>query len=330
MNQKDLEKILSSVDVTGFDWIGPRQVMISCPLAKWFHKSKSDNNPSCGIKLGDEKTWTKFHCFSCHESGNLWQLVESIGHLKKDVKLLELSQWLIDYDQPRLSQVFASLGDKSKDWFYSSPDDTAISHKILERFPKVDMGSRFGVYLNERGISHYSTQMFDLREDEYQDRIFFPVWNLRNHYCTYRRCYVPDILVGAVGRLVYDGNPKYYNYFNVETAKTFGGIDRLEGHPKILLVEGFFDLLNCYEWAQSIQMDVLCTFKSEVSKEQLEILSGFNKTIYCGFDSDVAGEKGWNKLKRYKNVLGEMRRFRVEEDDFGSINEKEFRYMFRK
>jgi DNA primase len=135
-------------------------------------------------------------------------------------------------------------------------------------------------------------------------------------------------LVGAVGRgIAPDVVPKYYNYFGFETGLTLGGLHEVTGQPRIGVCEGFFDLINVYDWAQEAGYDMVCTFTAKTSRQQAETLAGMNANIRYFYDMDKAGNDGWVKVQKVlKNISYGLKRVTWSDKnlDIGQMNRLNF------
>lgn len=316
MNRRELLEILKilKVPLEECKWLSEVQVQIPCPLAPWFHESKHDFNPSMGIRLGDAKAWTVFRCFTCDESGKLAHLVVSLASLDHREDLNDLIESLFESDAPSLAARFKSLDEETSKWFYDIEDKSKDTSYSLARFEDLHLSRRACEYLKGRGISDDIATQFDLRHDPHLNRVVFPVRSEKGE------------LQGAVGRTLLNEVPPYYNYFSFPASETLGGADHIVGNPRILLVEGYFDLLNCWQWAQEIETDVVCCWKATLSKKQIEFLASKDATIYVGFDPGKAGRTGWNKaLKELEPYTTKLQKVEVPEDsDIGELTKATF------
>ena len=194
MKLTDLLKTLSLIGVDEGDVVVRRdgQLQIPCPLAKWFHESGTDRNPSLSIKYGED-TVTLFKCFACHERGKLWQLVDSYAHLKKSEELQKLADILFAQDKPGLKSKLRVACTDLKEWV-RKPEYVRlrIDKDALRGFVSVAGIPSVCDYLNARGVSEAVRVKFNLLYDGRRDRIVFPVYDKDN------------ILRGAVGRYLRD------------------------------------------------------------------------------------------------------------------------------
>lgn len=136
-----------------------------------------------------------------------------------------------------------------------------------------------------RGISKQTLQKFGAfttdKVTELEDRIIFPITDISN-----------KIVVFVARHLLSQGNPRYVNYPRGVKIPLFPVI--LErGTKSIVLVEGIFDMLNCYDKGLT---NVVCTFGTNTlqSNTKGKLLpykaQGINK-VYILFDGDDAGRE---------------------------------------
>jgi DNA primase len=130
--------------------------------------------------------------------------------------------------------------------------------------------------------------------------------------------------VGAVGRLVGPGDKRYHNYFEFPAGRSIGGANVLgEGNRRVLVVEGFFDVMNAHQHLFDRGYDTICTWRAEMTQEQADLIIGLDKTPIICYDMDVAGEEGWSKSKMflgpYTTCL-KRARWEDKELDFGDMS----------
>ncbi len=294
MTFEELSIILSEldVDVETLRPSSPNQIQIPCVLAKWFHKSGSDAHPSLSIRYNDPSKPTLFKCFACKEQGKLWQLVDSYGNLAKKESAKKLALSLVQADKPSLSSRFQNLSRDFDEWVQppSDPIMRAVNEQLLDRFSPAWLNEKSRNYLIAREVSKEMTDWFNLRYDPRQNRILFPVRNTNKE------------LVGFVGRAIGKEQPRYYNYLNFMAGNTLGGIDKYEqGYStKVILVEGFFDLLRCYKyWSPSCDWIALCSWRAETTEFQANLLAGLDSAIQVWYDQDTAGDTGYKTVKKH-------------------------------
>lgn len=151
-----------------------------------------------------------------------------------------------------------------------------------------------------RGISTKTLKLFgafytDL-VPKMEDRVIFPVKDVRGKTVAY------------IGRhSLSDGNPRYQNYPTGATIPLFP--TKFEKHTKsIVLVEGIFDMLNCYDKGLH---NVVCTFGTSklLNDVDTKLLSykvmGIEK-IYVLYDGDTPGREAAAKIKPLIEAAGFM------------------------
>ena len=293
MTFEELSVILNEmgVDTSTLRPSSPNQIQIPCVLAKWFHKSGSDTHPSLSIRYNDPSKPTLFKCFACKEQGKLWQLVDSYGNLSEKESAKKLALALVNADRPTLASRFQNLAKDFDEWVKPPEDQTmrAVHEQLLDRFCPAWSNEKSRNYLLSREVESEMTRFFDLRYDTRQNRILFPVRNINKE------------LVGFVGRAIGKEQPRYYNYLNFMAGNTLGGIDKYEqGYStKVILVEGFFDLLRCYKyWSPSCDWIALCSWRAEITNFQANLLQGLDSTIQVWYDQDTAGDKGYAVVEK--------------------------------
>lgn len=156
------------------------------------------------------------------------------------------------------------------------------------------------VSVSYRGISNVTLKLFgafstDLVE-EMVDRICFPITDIR------------DKVVAYVGRnTLTDAGQRYANYPSGASLPLFPA--KLENYPStMILVEGLFDLLNCYD--KGIH-NVVCTFGTQkLNKDTGSKLFPYKvmgvEKIYILFDGDEAGRSSANHIKPLIEEAGFM------------------------
>lgn len=142
-----------------------------------------------------------------------------------------------------------------------------------------------------RGISAKTLKYFGAFStdsiDKMQDRIIFPVKDVR------------DKTVAYIGRhSMSNGNPRYQNYPAGAVIPMYP-LKFNEHYKSIVLVEGIFDMLNCYDKGLH---NVVCTFGTskllnDVSSKMLSYKVMGIERVYILYDGDEAGRVAAAKIK---------------------------------
>jgi len=142
-----------------------------------------------------------------------------------------------------------------------------------------------------RGISVDTLKKFGAfytdKVDKMEDRIIFPIKDVR------------DKTVCYVGRhTMSNANPRYQNYPVGASLPLFP--TKLEGSPRnMVLVEGMFDLLNCYDKGLTNVVATFGTVKllNEVAAKLFSYKVMGVEKIFLLFDGDTAGKEAAAKTK---------------------------------
>lgn len=252
----------------------------------------TESTPSFNINIKKKL----YYCFGCGTGGSLYQLIkEQIGKVtiyKKNVlnkivtigkaKKLRLLMLLTEYFKKTLtSRNNLSIAYLRK---------REISFEINKIF-------RIGYTCNSKLKPFYVTDIVNNKEYStilqiMHKRVIFPLYNKHN------------FVIGFSGRCLNEGKPKY---LHTPTSDLFKKKKLLYGynHAKqeeeskktITIVEGFFDVISLY--IKKIY-SVVAILGTNISKEQLQILTNTTKKIILCYDNDLAGNianiKNYNRL----------------------------------
>lgn len=222
----------------------------------------SPDHPDKNPSLKIDKTTGIFHCLSCGFSGNIFKYY-GIFTNQSFIKVAKLKEKL---KALRVSKEGIEYPDN---WIPYTRTFRGISKEAL---------TKFGAFY----ISQEDKQFAGM-----EDRIIFPIKD------------ITDKVVMFLGRhTLSNGNPRYKNYPSGVTIPLFPASLEKPSNS-IILVEGMFDLLNCYDKGLE---NVVCTFgtntlgKDTKGKLLAYKTQGVSK-VYIMFDSDNAGEEAAKKLK---------------------------------
>lgn len=316
MNLSELGVVLShlDLDIRGKAPNSSGYIQVSCPLAKWLHESGEDKNPGCSISV--DTVPTTFRCFACGERGKLSDLIDSVASLSKNEELKKLALELAVSDKPSLRTKLQSASTSISDWVKppKNAKPSPISPELLSRFHPAWEHPSSRSYLIGRTISQRVTELFDLRYDDRQRRVIFPVKD------------VSGDLYGLVGRAIdVDNEKRYRNYLGFSSGHSLGGIHQLRHFPKTLVCEGYFDLINPVEWAWTKGYDIVCTWHADISEFQAEQLQSLDSTLYFCYDNDTAGHRGWSRARELLGRVTTLRRIIPPVDlDLGLMTETQF------
>ncbi len=275
-----------------------------CP----FHQEKTPSftvSPDKGI----------FHCFGCHEGGNVFHflmkldqlnfaeaveiLAERVGievkGIKNNLQQNEKNKWYYDIHK------FAA-------WFYhcqlkklaeSHPaqqylKQRRISATTVETFTLgyADDKNQLSVYLRSKGFSHEQMMESKLIMSNYgTDKEFF---RGRLIYPIFR----PDRKVVALGGRLFEEREKGPKYLNspespvFHKSNIFYGLDHAKTEisktRKALIVEGYMDVISLHQAGITLAIAPLGT---ALTPKHIQLLKRYCDEITLAFDADAAGIK---------------------------------------
>ena len=303
-----------------------KYVRIACPFAPWTHQNKRDQHDAFGVEVKPDGS-SFYHCFSCKQHGEFWQLFKTMTiHMKDERDKLNAignevyKEDVMDMVSGRTARAVQSYEHDIEDFEEDDvmPDLTPMrfQYGTFEKEHEYIDG-----YLKHRGIKPELAKTFDLRYDDLKERIVIPCYSPSHDFC------------GMVGRALdpNDQVQKVYNYFGTRTDFGFGRVinDDLDSYKKLIVVEGMFDLIKTYQNLQELNLQkeigVVCVFKSILSEYQAEWLEDLDKSVYIFFDSDAAGDLGAKQAsKLLKGRLPRLTRISTNDKsvDAGDIDSK--------
>jgi 5S rRNA maturation endonuclease (ribonuclease M5) len=260
------------------DW-----VKASCVFAPWTHSKGTDTRPSFGISVGKQ---SHYHCFTCGRKGPLPILVTALCMLRGSDNL-EAREFVMENEDLSIEEYEN----------YKDPEPLAIlSPTLLQKFEPADMKLSI---VQKRGILPNTIVKFNLRYDNYEKRLIFPVRDRERN------------LVGFRGRATLDSDKlKYREYSELapkkQSLKGHGlwyGIDFLPPpDKKVILVEGEMDAIKLSQ-AIHLRDGILASMGASISDAQIKTIQGIRNPVVLFFDNDEAGKQATNKiLSKLKGV----------------------------
>lgn len=244
-----------------------------CPFAPWTHSSGGDSSMSFAISVSPEGR-SHYTCLACGEHGSFPNLAYRLGALRK-VDYVEIGHEI------RKNELENKPIRKIPEWEQrTGASEDAIPYVDASIYPLL----YYHPYLRKRNISVFTTQRLKLRYDFHSQRILFPVVDYRG------------ILYGYTGRAVANvctkDEPKVRDYFGLQKRRLFLGeslatTNRFRDKP-LIIVEGLFDYARLVDAGFPNTLAILGT---EITKEKLEKLVQFDRTVIWMLDNDQAGEK---------------------------------------
>lgn len=228
-------------------------------LIKCLNPEHDDSDPSCRVHRVSGAT----HCFSCGFKTNIFKYFGVLTGNQVHIKVAKLKEKLQKLSTDRDGLEFPNYHVP-----YTHPYRN-ISTETLKKFE--------AFYLSVE----------DSSMPGFEDRIIFPIRDISNR------------IIMFLGRhTLSNGNPKYKNWPREVNIPLFPSI-MPKGTSSIVLVEGIFDMLNCYDKGM---YNVVCTFGTNtLQKDTKQKLLNFKAQgvtkVYLMFDGDDAGREATKKLK---------------------------------
>lgn len=260
-----------------------------CPLHE-------DKTPS--LSITPEKN--SYYCFSCGKRGGMigflmdFEGMDFDGAVEKAANLAS-----IDLSKMCQSKTISFL-KKWKTILYPAKKEN-FEHEILpEKTINNFQKEKVTEWLNE-GISQDMIDLFNIRIDNYGNRIVYPVYDLAGN------------LINIKGRTRYKNYKelklsKYMNYYKVGVMDYFQCLEKTLPYVKkkkeIIIFESIKSVMKAYQWGYQ---NCASAEKHTLTPEQIDLLIKLKVNVVFAYDSDVdywQGEVRENidKLRRVTNV----------------------------
>lgn len=146
--------------------------------------------------------------------------------------------------------------------------------KALSRDHGVETLARAGLLLEREGkTGHY---------DRFRNRMMFPITDLKGR------------VIGFGARVLDDSQPKYLNSPETEIYHKgrvlygfYEGLDAIRNENRVLLVEGYMDVIGCH--AAGVEIATAASGTS-LTTDQIRAVKRFTSNVTVLFDADKAGE----------------------------------------
>lgn len=264
------------------DWLVAR-----CPLARWNHQSKSDTNPSFGLKIGGGKK-AAYNCFACG-SGTAHSLVDQMvmrdpqgHHYGMAYRILENEDVEVE-PLPEFSE-FGTEVEKFEPWpeWFLQTLPPATAHQ-----PALD-------WLKGRGIQNW--QVHGL------------LWDIKRHMVGFPFYDVYGRLAGCRGRAIIadvSGPKKHYDYRceGRNNTKFCWYNEQVMNHMEpTIVVEGQIDCLR----VQQVYPHVIANLTAMPTAQKIQKLLALPYVVFL-LDDDDTGKKA---AARYREMLSGQVQFR--------------------
>ena len=301
-----IEEIKDAVDIV--DLIGSYVSLVKrgrnyvglCP----FHNEKT---PSFSVNPDGHY----FKCFGCGKSGDAITFLQEYEGLDFNEAIKELAEKAhIDLGEAEFQKkqadysVYYDINREAALYFMDNIklDEAAISY-LKNRNINVNSVLEFGIgfaldswdgllnHLTQKGFSINDIEAANLIQksekrgtyyDLFRKRLIFPILDLKSR------------VVGFSGRIVGDGEPKYYNSRDSVIFKKgnllFGLnlVQKKSDRSRIMLVEGNIDVVKLHQMGINY---VVAALGTAFTDRQATLLKRYGKEVYLCLDGDFAGQK---------------------------------------
>lgn len=301
-----IEEIKDAVDIV--DLIGSYVSLIKrgrnyvglCP----FHNEKT---PSFSVNPDGHY----FKCFGCGKSGDAITFLQEYEGLDFNEAIKELAEKAhIDFGNAEFESkkadysIYYDINREAALYFMENikVDKSAISY-LKNRNINLNSVLEFGIgfaldswdglikHLTEKGFSIADIEAANLIQksekrgayyDLFRKRLIFPILDLKSR------------VVGFSGRIVGDGEPKYYNSRDSVIFKKgnllFGLnlVQKKSDRSRIMLVEGNIDVVKLHQMGIDY---VVAALGTAFTDRQATLLKRYGKEVYLCLDGDFAGQK---------------------------------------
>ncbi|MBU2506306.1 MAG: DNA primase [Bacteroidetes bacterium] len=259
-----------------------------------------------------------YHCFGCHSGGNVFKFLMEYRNISFVESVQEVAEMLgikLSFDNETYTQeqteneLLYEINVLAAKFFsnnlFNSEDGEFAREYLKNRKIKLATQRAFGLgfarpewenllfYLKENNVDiekALQLGLIDKRDDggyydKFRGRLIFPILS-------------PNGRVIAFGGRVFENDAKVAKYLNSPESiiylkrKSLYGLfhskDEIRRLDKVVLVEGYMDLISLYQGGIK---NVVASSGTSLTEDQVHLLSRFTKNITVLFDADTAGEK---------------------------------------
>ena len=298
-------------------------------ISQYIHLKKAGRNFKANCPFHHEKTPSfivsqdkqLFHCFGCHEGGNVigfimkqerLDFLEAVAFLadKVNIKLPEETSSRRYYDDNK--QKISDINKLTSKYFHDillnnrTQEVKDARHYLKNRGISLETAKQFQLgfalnswdgllsYLKTHNISVDMMQKAGLiicKDDQkntvydrFRDRIIFPIWDTRG-FC---------IAFGARTLKVDDNTAKYINSPETQyykKGKNLYGLhfakSAITEQDSVIIVEGYLDCIMPYQYGKK---NIVASLGTALTIDQIRLISRYTKNVFMLFDSDKAGQ----------------------------------------
>lgn len=240
-----------------------------------------------------------YYCFSCGCSGGIIDFLMDFENLTFR-EAVEKSAKLAKIDLTKMCRSDTVMFLKRVKKLHEPPKEP-YKHEILKDDEYTKYKKEAATEWVKEGISREVMDLFEVRIDTYQNRIVYPVYDIKGN------------LINIKGRTRYPNYkalkiPKYINYHSVGVMDYFQGLNitlpYVQEKKEIIIFESIKSVMKAYDWGYK---NCASAEKHTLTKEQFNLLVRLKVNIVFAYDSDVDYnssdvKQSIDRLKRLTNV----------------------------
>ena len=255
------------------------KILASCPFASYYHKDRRDAHPSFALFVVEDGN-SGYSCFSCGEQGNISMLVKRLEKLRK----ASYAKLMSDVERAELD-IYYNFSEWGERIIEEEKPIEILDDKIYNKvYKQATTYPEAIAYLQTRRISNSTADLLDLRYDEYQKRVVFPVRTPDGGLCGFTGRAISENLDPKV-------EPKVRDYTGLPKKKIILGSHLWDDKP-VILVEGLFAFARLFELGVHNSYNIGAVLGAKLTEEKADIIKQQGTTTYFFFDNDMAGEVG--------------------------------------
>ena len=236
-----------------------------------------------------------YYCFSCGKAGGAIGFLMDYEHLKFE-DAVEKAARLADIDISKMchSETISFL-KKVKKLFEKKP---TVEHRILSEYEiKKYKKCSIDEWLQE-GIKQEVLDLFDVRIDELNNRIVYPVRDINGRLINIKaRTRIKDYKALRI--------PKYINYFTIGTMDYFQSLDItlpfIKEKGEVIIFESVKSVMKAFGWGYK---NCVSAEKHTLTDEQLDVVTKLKVNVVFAYDNDIDyySREVWHDIERIKNI----------------------------
>lgn len=293
MREHKLRDILGELEVPVIHRTHKGWLIAQCPFAPFRHERGTDRSPSFNVKV-DDRGFSGFNCFTCHEKGNIFDLVKRLEYFR-EVKYGNLATRALTWETPESFEEW----DTPRGEFTPEPEPL-VKAVYVGMFPLAWEEPAARAYLQSRGVTERTAVMLEMQFDPEEQRIIVPIYDRQgNLYGFNGRSILPE------EQFPYARYKKSRDYAGLEKARNILGFQHAKRGKPVWIVEGLFAVAHLYDIGFDQFVTPVASMGSQLSEYQRDMLTDLGEPVYLGYDNDAAGEDGlfgpWNpKEQRFE------------------------------